>query len=75
MVDEVVKVTLYPGNTMFIPTGWIHAVVCANIFVVRVVVDVLFSSIHQWMLWFLVGTSCIHITSPLVSTKSCSADV
>ena len=27
MVDEVVKVTLYPGNTMIIPTGWIHAVV------------------------------------------------
>ncbi|KAF8436936.1 Clavaminate synthase-like protein [Boletus edulis BED1] len=26
MVDEVVKVTLYPGNTMIIPTGWIHAV-------------------------------------------------
>ncbi|KAF8558444.1 Clavaminate synthase-like protein [Imleria badia] len=26
MVDEVVKVTLHPGNTMIIPTGWIHAV-------------------------------------------------
>ncbi|KAG9318283.1 Clavaminate synthase-like protein [Chiua virens] len=26
MVDEVVKVTIYPGNTMIIPTGWIHAV-------------------------------------------------
>jgi len=37
MVDEVVKVTLHPGNTMFIPTGWIHAVVCAIILVVRVV--------------------------------------
>jgi hypothetical protein len=27
MVDEVVKVTLHAGNTMIIPTGWIHAVV------------------------------------------------
>ena len=27
MVDEVVKVTLTQGNTMIIPTGWIHAVV------------------------------------------------
>ncbi|KAJ8093295.1 JmjC domain-containing histone demethylation protein 1 [Marasmius tenuissimus] len=26
MVDEVVKVTLHEGNTMIIPTGWIHAV-------------------------------------------------
>ncbi|KAF7971632.1 hypothetical protein HWV62_24129 [Athelia sp. TMB] len=26
MVDEVVKVTLTQGNTMIIPTGWIHAV-------------------------------------------------
>lgn len=30
MVDEVVKVTLYPGNTMIIPTGWIHAVVSSS---------------------------------------------
>ncbi|KAF9050791.1 jumonji superfamily protein [Hymenopellis radicata] len=26
MVDEVIKVTLTEGNTMIIPTGWIHAV-------------------------------------------------
>lgn len=26
LVDEVVKVELQQGNTMFIPTGWIHAV-------------------------------------------------
>ncbi|EMD34482.1 hypothetical protein CERSUDRAFT_140998 [Gelatoporia subvermispora B] len=26
MVDEVLKVELTEGNTMFIPTGWIHAV-------------------------------------------------
>ncbi|KAH7927694.1 Clavaminate synthase-like protein [Leucogyrophana mollusca] len=26
MVDEVIKVTLEAGNTMIIPTGWIHAV-------------------------------------------------
>ncbi|KII88859.1 hypothetical protein PLICRDRAFT_40504 [Plicaturopsis crispa FD-325 SS-3] len=26
LVDEVIKVTLHAGNTMFIPTGWIHAV-------------------------------------------------
>jgi len=30
MVDEVVKVTLHEGNTMIIPTGWIHAVVCSS---------------------------------------------
>ena len=28
MCDEVVKVELTEGNTMIIPTGWIHAVVC-----------------------------------------------
>ena len=27
MVDEVFKVELIEGNTMIIPTGWIHAVV------------------------------------------------
>lgn len=27
MVDEVLKVELQEGNTMIIPTGWIHAVV------------------------------------------------
>jgi hypothetical protein len=27
MVDEVTKVELQEGNTMIIPTGWIHAVV------------------------------------------------
>jgi F-box/leucine-rich repeat protein 10/11 len=27
MVDEVFKVELKEGNTMIIPTGWIHAVV------------------------------------------------
>lgn len=27
MVDEVVRVELTSGNTMIIPTGWIHAVV------------------------------------------------
>ena len=27
MVDEVTKVDLREGNTMIIPTGWIHAVV------------------------------------------------
>jgi F-box/leucine-rich repeat protein 10/11 len=30
MVDEVVKVTLHAGNTMIIPTGWIHAVVSTS---------------------------------------------
>ena len=29
MVDEVFKVELVEGNTMIIPTGWIHAVVSA----------------------------------------------
>lgn len=27
MVDEIYKVELTQGNTMIIPTGWIHAVV------------------------------------------------
>lgn len=31
MVDEVVKVELTKGNTMFIPTGWIHAVVSKSL--------------------------------------------
>lgn len=31
LVDEVVKVELTQGNTMFIPTGWIHAVVSATV--------------------------------------------
>lgn len=30
MVDEVFKVELVEGNTMIIPTGWIHAVVRGN---------------------------------------------
>lgn len=29
MVDDVYKVELRAGNTMIIPTGWIHAVVSA----------------------------------------------
>jgi F-box/leucine-rich repeat protein 10/11 len=32
MVDEVVKVELTEGNTMIIPTGWIHAVVIFSTF-------------------------------------------
>lgn len=28
MCDDVYKVELQTGNTMIIPTGWIHAVVC-----------------------------------------------
>lgn len=28
LCDEVFKVELHTGNTMIIPTGWIHAVVC-----------------------------------------------
>jgi F-box/leucine-rich repeat protein 10/11 len=27
LVDEVIKIELVTGNTMIIPTGWIHAVV------------------------------------------------
>jgi len=30
LVDEVYKVELVEGNTMIIPTGWIHAVVSVN---------------------------------------------
>jgi F-box/leucine-rich repeat protein 10/11 len=37
MVDEVVKVTLHAGNTMIIPTGWIHAVVSPNLIILEVV--------------------------------------
>jgi len=34
MVDEVTRVELREGNTMIIPTGWIHAVVrCTMILV------------------------------------------
>jgi F-box/leucine-rich repeat protein 10/11 len=40
MVDEVVKVTLHAGNTMIIPTGWIHAVVStSNLIISKVVED------------------------------------
>ena len=34
MCDEVVKVELTEGNTMIIPTGWIHAVVSPLSFVI-----------------------------------------
>jgi len=40
MVDEVVKVTLHAGNTMIIPTGWIHAVVStSNLIISKVMED------------------------------------
>jgi len=32
MVDEVFKVELVQGNTMIIPSGWIHAVVSTFFF-------------------------------------------
>ena len=32
MVDEVFKVELVQGNTMIIPSGWIHAVVSTFVF-------------------------------------------
>jgi F-box and leucine-rich repeat protein 10/11 len=37
MVDEVFKVDLAAGNTMIIPTGWIHAVVGPNFILSRCV--------------------------------------
>lgn len=41
MVDEVFKVELVQGNTMIIPSGWIHAVVSAFVFLC-------FASIQQY---------------------------
>ena len=38
MVDEVFKVELVQGNTMIIPSGWIHAVVST--------IDFILPSIH-----------------------------
>jgi F-box and leucine-rich repeat protein 10/11 len=35
MVDEVVKVELTTGNTMVIPTGWIHAVVGVSFYMLK----------------------------------------
>ncbi len=35
MCDEVFKVELHTGNTMIIPTGWIHAVVSILRFIPR----------------------------------------
>jgi F-box/leucine-rich repeat protein 10/11 len=39
MVDEVFKVELKEGNTMVIPSGWIHAVVSVCLFSERVDTD------------------------------------
>lgn len=43
MVDEVVKVTLHAGNTMIIPTGWIHAVVSTSTAVISKTIKIGFS--------------------------------
>ena len=60
MVDEVTRVDLTEGNTMIIPTGWIHAVVGGKI------VPVLFSLIIFCVVY---TTRCISIRrqfSPLI---------
>lgn len=46
MVDEVVKVTLYPGNTMIIPTGWIHAVVSLFLFIICIFTEIFSAHTH-----------------------------
>lgn len=50
MCDEVFKVELVKGNTMIIPSGWIHAVVCVFSVASRTnLTQIIQSSIHQWI--------------------------
>ena len=58
MCDGVVKVELTEGNTMIIPTGWIHAVVCRlsiRFFAIPDSSTSILRSTH----WSLVVISCI----------------
>lgn len=57
MVDEVYKVELTTGNTMIIPTGWIHAVVGVRITEVDFA-HTFFYSIRLSTHWCLVVTFC-----------------
>lgn len=62
MVDEVFKVELVQGNTMIIPSGWIHAVV--SIFLCLFLPGTHdMNSILQLTLWFLVATFYTHMVS------------
>lgn len=66
MVDEVVKVTLHPGNTMIIPTGWIHAVVSLGPFII-LPYYIEFASTHPWIHLYLGVTFYTRTTSVRVS--------
>lgn len=66
MVDQVVKVTLHPGNTMIIPTGWIHAVVSLIPLVILHYYDEI-SSTRPWIRLCLGVTFCTRTTSARVS--------
>lgn len=69
MVDEVIKVELVEGNTMMIPTGWIHAVVStlSAIELNSCHVDNMLGSIRLQTPWYLAATSFTLITWQLVS--------
>ena len=53
MVDEVFKVELVQGNTMIIPSGWIHAVVSTFLSFSSYMIDMIMDSILQLIPWFL----------------------
>ena len=62
MCDEVFKVELQAGNTMIIPTGWIHAVVGVSpLCALPTVLIVYFSSIPQRIPLSSEGTLYIRI--------------
>lgn len=71
MCDEVFKVELTAGNTMIIPTGWIHAVVSPCHMTTCSPFNTASFSILPWILWFSEATSCTHTTYLWVRNFGC----
>jgi F-box and leucine-rich repeat protein 10/11 len=76
LVDEVYRVELVAGNTMIIPTGWIHAVVSLTMLHYEVTSEShIRNSTPQLTPWCLVATFCIPTMSPLVSSPNHSDQI
>lgn len=67
MCDEVFKVELNSGNTMIIPTGWIHAVVSMNITAQPMYSFMFACSTLLRTHWYSEAISCTRIMSRRVS--------